>query len=105
MKNMQLESNVRTPKVNGVRPQANLGLPDHRALLSPPRTEHNRIQWPTGQQMLDVSKHLVRISREGRRCELTGDYFKSGDLAYQVQEIIRLTRELLKKSQRTRTQP
>jgi hypothetical protein len=55
------------------------------------------------QQMQDVSKHLVRISREGRRCELAGDYFKSGDLAYQVQEIIRAGGELLKKSQRAKT--
>jgi hypothetical protein len=34
------------------------------------------------------------------RQEGTGDYFNSGDLAYQLQEIIRATDALLKKSQR-----
>jgi hypothetical protein len=50
----------------------------------------------------DVSKRLARIAREGRRCELSGDYFMSGDLAYQLHEIIRVTGELLMKSQRTK---
>jgi hypothetical protein len=36
----------------------------------------------------------------GSRAEREGDYFKSGDLAYQMHEIIRATRELLKKSGR-----
>ena len=103
MKTVHLETNARNAKVNVARQQAKPGLRNRQALLSPTRTDRSRIQWPTRQQMQDVSKHLVRISREGRRCELAGDYFKSGDLAYQVQEIIRLTGELLKKSQRTRT--
>lgn len=34
------------------------------------------------------------------RQENAGDYFTSGDLAYQLQEILRATATLLKKSQR-----
>jgi hypothetical protein len=36
----------------------------------------------------------------GIRSEGNGDYFKSGDLAYQIQEIIGTTAELLKRCQR-----
>ncbi len=36
----------------------------------------------------------------GHSLEASGDYFNSGDLAYQLQEIIRATAELFKKSQR-----
>ena len=36
----------------------------------------------------------------GIRWEAKGDYFASGDLAYQIQEIIRATEELLKKRAR-----
>jgi hypothetical protein len=103
MKTMQLETGARNGKAAGVRQPAKPGLYNGQALLSQVRTERSRIQWPTELQMQDVSKHLARISRSGRRSELAGDYFMSGDLAYQMQEIIRLTRELLKKSERTRT--
>jgi hypothetical protein len=64
------------------------------------RTKKSRIQWPTGQEIEHVSKSLARVSRQAIRCEVGGDYFKSGDLAYQIQEILRATAELLKKSQR-----
>jgi hypothetical protein len=37
----------------------------------------------------------------GIRSEANGNYFKSGDLAYEIQEIIRATAQLFKKSQRT----
>jgi hypothetical protein len=103
MRTAQLEKNGKKAKANGARHEVELGLTSPQALLSPPRTQRSSIQWPTGQQMQNVSEHLADISREGRRCELAGDYFKSGDLAYQLQEIIRATGELLKKSQRTRT--
>jgi hypothetical protein len=63
-----------------------------------PRT--NLIQWPSEQQILEVSKRLARINRIGIRWESSGDYFNSGDLAYQIQEIIRATDDLFKKSQR-----
>ena len=103
MKTTKLETNARIGKALRLRRQARLGLPTGPPLLSLTRTERSRIQWPTGQELQDVSKHLARISREGRRCELAGDYFNSGDLAYQLQEIIRVTGELLKKSQRTKS--
>jgi len=66
--------------------------------LDPPRT--NLIQWPSEEQILEVSKRLSRINRIGIRWEASGDYFNSGDLAYQIQEIIRATDDLFKKSQR-----
>ena len=60
----------------------------------------NLIQWPTEKQILDVSKKLVKISRMGIRSEANGDYFYSGDLAYQMQEIIRVIDQLFEKGQR-----
>jgi hypothetical protein len=63
----------------------------------------NLIQWPSEQEIEEVSKRLAKISRAGIRWEANGDYFNSGDLAYQVQEIIRSTAELFKKSQRLKT--
>jgi len=67
------------------------------------RSVRNRIQWPTPQELQQVSTTLTKVSRWGRRREAAGDYFNSGDLAYQLQEIIRTTNALLKKSQRPRT--
>lgn len=67
------------------------------------RSVRNQIQWPTPQELQRVSTTLTKVSRWGRRREAAGDYFNSGDLAYQLQEIIRATNELLKKSQRPRT--
>ena len=52
--------------------------------------------------MREVSKQLASISRVGMLSEANGDYFKSGELAYEIQEIIRATAELLKKSQRAK---
>ena len=68
--------------------------------LFPERIEHHLIQWPTEQQLEEVSRRLARISEKGIRWEARGDYFNSGDLAYQLQEIIRATAELFKKCQR-----
>ena len=64
------------------------------------QTQQNLIRWPTEQQIQDVSKRLVGIRRMGIRSEASGDYFTSGDLAYQIQEIIQTTADLHKKSQR-----
>src|SRR5258708_3017414 len=58
------------------------------------------IQWPSEQEIQKVPKKLSKINRGGIRWEANGDYFKSGDLAYQTQEITRATAELFKKSQR-----
>jgi hypothetical protein len=73
-----------------------------KAPLVPTRTEKSLIQWPTEQQIQEVSTRLARISRMGIRSEAQGDYFKSGELAYQIQEIIRATADLFKKSQRSK---
>ena len=67
-----------------------------------PATRQSRIQWPSEEQIQQVSKRLAKISRMGIRSEAAGDYFNSGDLAYQLQEIIHATAELFKKSQRLR---
>lgn len=68
--------------------------------LFPPEAKANLIRWPTEQQIQEVSKRLALLSRMGIRSEASGDYFTSGDLAYQIQEIIHTTEELFKKSQR-----
>ena len=58
------------------------------------------IQWPPNQKIEEVSKRLLKIKQMGIRSEASGDYFNSGDLAYQMQEIIRATGELFQKIQR-----
>ena len=68
----------------------------------PARDKRSLIQWTTDQQIQEVSKKLARIKQAGIRSEVKGDYFKSGDLAYQIQEIIRATADLFKKSQRVK---
>ena len=70
------------------------------AALSLVRSKRSFIQWPTDQEIQRVSEQLVQIQRVGIRSEADGDYFSSGDLAYQIREIIRATAELFKKSQR-----
>lgn len=49
---------------------------------------------------MQVSKTLAEISRTGMLREATGDYFNSGDLAYQIREIMQDTVALLKRTQR-----
>ena len=74
---------------------------DHAEIsLAPPRTQQNVIQWPSEKQLQEVSKRLLRINQLGMRWEAKGDYFNSGDLAYQIQEIIRATDDLFRKTQR-----
>ena len=68
--------------------------------LFPAPSHQNLIQWPTEQQIHEVSARLAKISRMGIRWEANGDYFNSGDLAYQLQEILRATSDLFKKIQR-----
>ena len=70
--------------------------------LFPEVTSQGLTQWPTEKQILDVSKKLARISRMGIRAEGHGDYFHSGDLAYQMHEIILATARLFETSQRRR---
>lgn len=68
--------------------------------LVPNRQQRSLIQWPTERQVGEVSARLARIVKVGIHWEAKGDYFASGDLAYQIQEIIQATEELHKKSQR-----
>jgi hypothetical protein len=75
--------------------------PPNTPLLSA-RDKASLIQWTTERQIQEVSKKLARINRVAIRSEANGEYFKSGDLAYQIQEIIQATAELFKKSQRAK---
>ena len=68
--------------------------------LLPERSKNNLIQWPTGRELREVAAQLARISKTGIRLEAKGDYFSSGDLAYQIHEIMQASAELFKKSQR-----
>ena len=74
---------------------------DPNTALFPVRSKQSFIQWPTEQEIQKVSERLTQIQQVGMRCEANGDYFRSGNLAYQIQEIIRATAELLKLSQRS----
>ncbi len=82
------------------RAQTKVRFVDPNGSLFSPSPPQSLIQWPTEQQIQEVSRRLAKISRMGVRWEANGDYFNSGDLAYQMQEIIRTTAELFKKTQR-----
>jgi hypothetical protein len=84
---------------NGARQRRKLRL-DPANVVFAEETNQGLIQWPTQKQLLEVSKQLAKISRTGIRAEASGDYFNSGDLAYQLEEILRATAELLKRSER-----
>jgi hypothetical protein len=75
-----------------------------KVLTTPETTEAtpgtNVINWPTEEELQGVSEQLAQIRQEGIRSEAEGHYFKSGDLAYQIQEIIRATRALARRSER-----
>ncbi len=87
-------------KATKPRRAGRIRFPEAELPLFTERPERNLIQWPSEQQIQEVSRRLVRISEKGARWEAHGDYFNSGDLAYQLQEIIRATAELFKKTQR-----
>ncbi|MGO8677100.1 MAG: hypothetical protein ACLQVX_14665 [Limisphaerales bacterium] len=91
-----------TPLMRAARPRREppAGNPD--AALFPVRSKRSLIQWTTERQIREVSRQLAKINQVAIRSETDGDYFKSGDLAYQVQEIIRSTAQLFKKSQRAK---
>jgi len=100
MKNTLLTSKPRTGSLNHVCQPGRPGRGDRYVAGFSPRTDRSRIQWPTEQSLQQVSTTLTRVSRTGMRQESAGDYFTSGDLAYQLQEILRATDALLKKSRR-----
>ena len=58
------------------------------------------IQWPTDRQFKDLCEQLKKVRDVGTRNEALGDHFNSGDLAYQLQELIRAAGDLFQKSQR-----
>ncbi len=68
------------------------------------RSKRAVVQWPSVEELEQVSTQLSRIHQIGVSSEANGDYFTSGDLAYQLHEIVRTTKELLKKSLRTERQ-
>jgi len=70
------------------------------ASLFPEPTNQGLTLWPTQKQILDVSKKLVKIGRMGIRAETHGDYFHSGEMAYQMHEIILATAQLFERGQR-----
>ena len=90
------------PKVPSTRPEPKPRFFDPNADLFSVRSEATFIQWPTEREIQGISEQLARIQQAGIRLEAKGDYFKSGDLAYQIQEIMRATAELLKKCQRAK---
>ena len=77
-------------------------LENAEAPMFPETPKAAGIKWPTEKQVLDVSRQLAKIGQIGVRSEAKGDYFNSGDLAYQMQEIIRTTAELYQRGQRIR---
>ena len=87
-------------KIVGTARESRFGHQDVPVL--PARDEQSLIQWTTEQQIQEVSLKLASIKQVAIRSEGNGDYFKSGDLAYQIQEIIRATAELFNKSQRAK---
>ncbi|MGA2865109.1 MAG: hypothetical protein ABSF95_11570 [Verrucomicrobiota bacterium] len=87
---------------NNARPRRKLRFYHRTVPLFPEATDQGLIQWPTEKQIMEVSKRLAKISQIGIRSEASGDYFKSGDLAYQMQEIIRATAELFQRGRRLR---
>ena len=99
MKTTQMATNIRLDAVNKVLRGAKPRMSEGNGRRSPVRASSPLIRWPTEQQILQVSKKLSRITRQGIRRETHGDYFNSGDFAYRINEIIRATDELFKKSQ------
>jgi hypothetical protein len=100
MKSTHMMTRTRVARVNKSRHRGRVSFDSSNPSLMRDRTQQSLIQWPTEQQIREVSSRLARISQQGIRWEARGDYFNSGDLAYQLQEILRATAELFKKSQR-----
>jgi hypothetical protein len=65
--------------MGSARQRSKLRVGNPNADLFPVRSEQSFIQWPTEQQIQEVSERLARIRRVGIRSEANGDYFRSGD--------------------------
>jgi len=101
---MKTTQKMTKTNVPAARPAGKLRFLNPHADLFPARSRQSHIQWPTEQQIQEVSRRLAGITRMGIRSEANGDYFNSGDLAYQIREIIQATADLFKKSQRIKRQ-
>lgn len=102
MNTKQISRKPKTGSPNQSRRRGSLRHEDQTPAEFDTRTEQSRIRWPTTRELQRVSSTLAKVSRLGMRQEDAGDYFSSGDLAYQLQEIIRATAALLKKIQRNK---
>ena len=87
---------------NNARQRRKPRFDNPNAPLFPEPTNQSLTQWPTEKQILDVSKKLAKIGRMGIRAEAHGDYFHSGNMAYQMHEIILGTAQLFAAGQRFR---
>jgi hypothetical protein len=88
------------PLMSATRAGDQLDLGEANTAPYPVRSKESFIQWPSEREIEEVSTRLARIVRVGIGSEANGDYFKSGDLAYQIHEIIRATAELCRKCKR-----
>ena len=92
---------VKTPALKRKVPLPRAPVLPEVPVVLPPDSQH-RIQWMTDHQIQEVSTKLARIKQVAIRAEAAGDYFKSGEMAYQIQEIIQATAVLFTKSRRVR---
>ena len=60
----------------------------------------SNIQWITDKELDRVSQDLRRLKRIGRRLEQHGDYFGSGNLAYQLRQVVAEIRALVRGTSR-----
>lgn len=102
MKTMRTTTKALMSAGNKARGRRKLPFDPPTVPLFPEAPSQGLIQWPTEKQIQAVSKQLAEIGQIGLRSEASGDYFKSGDLAYQMQEIIRATAELFHRGRRIR---
>jgi hypothetical protein len=102
MKTMRTTTSELMRAGNNSRRHGKPRLENPAAPMFPDAPKATPIQWPTEKQVMDVSRQLAKIGQIGVRSEAKGDYFNSGDLAYQMQEIIRTTAELYQRGQRIR---
>ena len=70
--------------------------------LFPKRQQRRLTEWPSERPVAEVSTGLAQKVKVGLRWAASGDYFATGDRAYQIEGIIRAAEELLKKSWRLR---
>ncbi len=102
MKTMRIMTRTNGNGHHKMRPKRKARFDNPDEILFPEPTNEGLIQWPTEKQILGVSKQLAQIGRMGVRSEASGDYFHSGELAYQMQEIIRATAALFERGRRIR---